>query len=168
MSEVVVGYVELLVNDQLNERWSATDISRVVEKWGIDMNYVILTGIETRVFNAASIFTKFQTPRDRQWVDNEFVVYDGEYNVLTPTVADVENGRFEFATEPILPVYIVTRSYDPYNAAADLLLEEAGHKAGDVSSFSTQNGTFAYGSKSSNFRDQVRAYRKRGRATFSA
>lgn len=165
MSENTVEYVSQLVHDKTNTTWSVSDVSRVVEKHGIDLNYVVLEAIETRSATDTT-YLKFRTARDRQWIDNEFALYDGDYTAITPNTADIENGIFTFIAEPTLPVYIVSRSYDPYNAASDLLLEKAEQEAGEPASFSTQGGSFSY-SGSSDIRTQARAYRARGRKVYS-
>ena len=167
MSENAVERVATLLNDSNYETWTNTDIARALSKQGIRLHYVELKGIGTRVFQDDDIFLDFETDRDRQWIDNEFVLYDGEYNVVTPDTADVENGKFHFDTEPTnLPVYIVSTSYCPYNAAADLMLEKAYIESGEPASFSTQNGSFSY-SGAADIRSQASAYRRKGRKVYA-
>ena len=167
MSENAVERVAKLLNDTSYETWTNTDMARALSKQGIRLHYVELNTIGTRVFEADDTLLDFETDRDRQWIDNEFVLYDGEYNVIVPDTADVENGKFHFNTEPTnLPIYIVSTSYCPYNAAADLILEQAYIEAGEPASFSTQNGSFSF-SGASDIRSQAMAYRRKGRKVYA-
>ncbi len=166
MSENVTGYVKSLINDPDNVKYTTTDIERSIQRHGIDLHYTELNAQETRVYNADSIYLTFSTDRNRRWLDNEFSLYDGEYSEITPNEVDIEKGVFSFDAQPVLPVTITTRSYCPYNAASDLMLQSAATEAGELTSYSARNGSMNF-SPSSDIRTQAESYRKQGRKAYA-
>ncbi len=70
----------------------------------------------------------------REWMseseywESDAMLYDANYNQLTPASADPMHGRWSFVTSQI-SVVISGKVYDPYGAAADLLEMWAGRVA---------------------------------------
>lgn len=162
MADTVL-FTATLAKDEAMERFSADEIQDALNRQAIELRYVELTALVTMSPGPVESYLDFQTPRDRKWIDGDFALYDSDYNAITPDSFDLEAGKFTFSAEPSYPIYIVGKSYDPYNAAADLMIEWASANAGNLQSFSTQNGTFTYASIADDYRNQGMQLRERGR-----
>ncbi len=53
--------------------------------------------------------------------ESDAALYANDYSALVPTVSDLIQGRWTFATSQIPPVFVSGQTYDLYAAAADVL-----------------------------------------------
>ncbi len=167
MSGSAVTYVKKILQIDSDDSDSILEIETALKAWSITERYKALEALPTYAAGGVATYLDFQTARDRQWIDNEFALYDGDYNAITPDTVDLNTGVFTFLVEPTLPVRFSGISYCPYNAAADILSSRAGGKAGDLTSFSTQNGSFNYADPASSYRKQADYFRTRGRKSIA-
>ena len=167
MSGNAVTYVKQILEIDNDDDSSVLWIEMALKAWSITERYTVLEAQPTYAAGGVVTYLDFQTARDRQWIDNEFTLYDGDYNIIIPETVDLNAGRFTFSTEPVLPVRFSGVSYCPYNAAADILLARAGGEAGNLVSFSTQSGNFNYADPASSYRKQADYLRTRGRKSIA-
>ena len=123
----LIERVRLLVNDEpgANQVYSDLEIQNALDMYRRDIQYLELdaqprytpSGTEYRVYYT-DVFP---------WETAELV--DGGWNVLTPAVADLDIGRWEFSTSQSPPVYVSGIVHDIYAAAALLLERRAASEA---------------------------------------
>ena len=91
--------------------------------------------------------------------DDDVVLMDAKYAVLTPTTADYLTGRWTFAVSQTM-VYLSGWHYDFYGACADLL-ETWAAKAATEYDFTDLGQTFRRGQKTEALRSLAAIFRRR-------
>jgi len=85
-----------------------------------DVRYLELDSIPTLIAGQNALFLDFYSPIGGDWEEDE-VLQDGSFAVITPTTPDRLIGKWTFTTQPIYPIFVVGKRYDLNGAAADLL-----------------------------------------------
>lgn len=151
----LVDFVERLVNDPANTAHSRDDIQAALDVYRIEARYSELAPLATYGVGGASYLT-FQATVG-YW-ESSAALYSASYTALTPATSDPTAGRWTFATEPDQPVTVVGWTYDPYQAAADLLEVRAAQLA-EQYDFSTGPDSFARSQRYKHLLAQAERYR---------
>lgn len=120
----LIRRVRRMIGDKDGDTWEDADVQDALDANQTAQRYAPLIAEETRTPGGWAYLTFFAPDSLRNW-EADVVVIDGNYGALTPTVADLINGRWTFAAQPALPVYATGATYDLYGTAADLLEAEA-------------------------------------------
>lgn len=118
----LVARVRLMVDDPGGEGQQFTDaeVQDALDRRRDEARYIPLTEIPTILPGGTTTYLIFTAPVGA-WEDGIEVV-NSSYEPLTPTDADLMNGRFTFAAEPRLPVMLSGFTYDLHGSAGDLLM----------------------------------------------
>ena len=114
----LVEFVGRLVNDPAYEAHGREDVQAALDAHRVEARYEALAAVPTW---AGSVATYRTFDAALPYWESDGTLHDASYNVLTPATADWTQGRWTFATAPVLPVTILGWNHDPYLAAADLL-----------------------------------------------
>lgn len=143
---------------------SDTQITEFLKLGSIFVNYKVAKVSPTMLPGGVQNYLEFETPDQRlRWFASITLVTDSSYNELAPDTVDLNNGRWTFVAdqEPIL--LIRGRSYDPNGAAADWLRSQSGSTAGDLTSFSTSGGNFAFADNAESFANAMKRFESQRR-----
>lgn len=159
----VVDYVAQLVGDSEFEKFGYEQIKDALQQRRAEMRYERLTPLPSRASGGAVTYVTFTAPNDWGWWDDDAIIYNYNYDALTPATADWKVGRWTFSSEPTRPVMITGYTYDVYAAAADLLEARATEIAEDISAFSVAHGSFTYANKRTGPMQMAQRYRAKQR-----
>lgn len=134
----LIDLVQRLVNDPAGEAHGREDIQAALDAYRIEARYEVLAPLATMTPGGASYLT-FAAALP-YWEANG-TLHDASYATLTPATSDWTAGRWTFAAAPARPVTLLGWSYDPYQAAADLLEVRAAQLA-EQYDFSTGPDSF--------------------------
>lgn len=161
----LIGLVARLVNDEDSAYHSEQDIQDALDRNRWEARYLQLDNVPTRASGGTVTYVTFTAPVGWDNWESSAVLYDYNYDSLTPDTSDWNTGRWTFATEPTRPVFILGFSYDPYGAAAELLDVRASQVSEDIESFSVFNGSFGYAKKREGPLSLAKTYRGKMRTT---
>lgn len=159
----VVDCVAKLVGDSELEKFSYEQIQDALQQRREEMRYERLTPLASRASGGTVTYVTFTAPNDWGWWDDSAVVYNYNYDALTPATADWNVGRWTFSSEPTRPVMITGYTYDVYAAAADLLEARAAEVAEDMSAINLAHGSFTYANKRTGPMQMAQRYRAKQR-----
>jgi hypothetical protein len=115
----LISLVRDLIGDPAGEEQTFTDdqIERSLEVHRWEYRYLTLKPLPT-VISGNTEYRDWYS--DEQYWEADATLYDGNYNVLTPTSSNPLHGQWSFSTHQTA-VLASGKIYDPYGAAADLL-----------------------------------------------
>lgn len=155
--QALVERLRKLVNDADSSIWwDSDDLQRYLDKRRERANYFPLESEETYAPGGAVSYLTWLAPCG-DW-EEDAVLTDNSYNVLSPTSSDYENGRWTFTTEPDYPVYVRGWTYDLYAAAADALTERTAQVSEDYT-FQADGGYYVRSDKQKMVATTVGKYR---------
>ncbi len=104
-------------------------VQAFLDRHRVEFRYADLCAIETRAAGGVFVYKTFELERFKPRMiegndgddTDQCLLFDNNYNPLTPATSDLVNGRWVFAAEPTRPVRIQCWAYDVYAAAVDLL-----------------------------------------------
>lgn len=148
--------------DADSPEFNDSEIADALNKRSTEARYYPLTERQSIAPGGAVTWLTFDAPVG-DWA-SDVVLTDSSYNVLTPITSDLVMGRWTFATQPHLPVFILGITYDLYGAAGDLLLQWATREscAFDVSA---DGLTLARSQKAEMRRQRATEYHAKSRTT---
>lgn len=154
----LVDRVRLLIADTggTGQVFSDQEIQDALDVHGSSIRYMALTEMPTIAAGGAVSYLDFYADYGN-WEENAVLV-DSAYNVLTPATSETHTGHWTTSTQPTLPVMISGAVYDVYAAAADLLEAWAGKVKLDFD-FSTQGQAFTRSQKIKALLDMAQVYR---------
>ena len=120
--DAILSRCRLLIGDPsgVDAVFTDAEITDALERRAQEARYYPLTEQESIAPGGVVTWLTFDAPVG-DWETN-VVLTDSSYNVLTPATSDPVLGRWTFATQPKMPVFILGVTYDLYGAAGDLLL----------------------------------------------
>lgn len=154
----LISQVRTLIGDPAGASAALTDdeIQAIMDTHRQEARYLALEG--QRDYEAGSlVYKSWQAPQG-QW-ENNAVLTDTQYLVLTPSAADYAAGRWTFATSQT-GVLLTGWSYDLYAAAVDLL-EAWAAKAASEYDFSVDGASYHRSQKAVGLRALASEYRKK-------
>jgi hypothetical protein len=164
--DAILSRCRLLIGDPSGAGAVFTDaeITTALERRSQEARYYPLTEQESIAPGGTVTWLTFDAPVG-DWETN-VVLTDSSYNVLSPVTSDLVIGRWTFATQPKLPVFILGVTYDLYGTAGDLLLQWATR---DSCSFdvSADGLTLARSQKVEMRRQQAAEYHAKCRTTIT-
>ena len=164
----IIQFVAELINDPDYAIFSQDDILASLDTWRVEATQGNLRGIPRRTSSGIQYAAYASPPRWEYW-ETDVLIEDVAYTPVAPDVNDYRNGRFEFTLPRSTPRLLISGfSHDPYAAAFSLMTSRAGQLAEDLQSFSTQNGSFTYASKSAGVNAQETKYWAMSRAAYGS
>lgn len=165
-ASAIVSFVARLINDPGHEYHAPAEIYEALKRHRVEARYLALDALPTKAPGGVTSYQTFVTPDPKlRYFETDAVLYDHNYDELTPATSDYFEGRWTFETEPEKrPVMLVGFSHDPYGAAADLLEVRAAQVAEDLVSFQSLSGGFAYANKRSGPMELASKYRAMSRS----
>lgn len=117
----LVDQVEALLRDEGNAIWSEQTIADELDRHRLRMNYVPCLG-EPSYPSGDETYLTFISPHGD--LEEDVVLTDSQYNVVSTSITDYQSGRFTVSSEPVnRPVLIVGWSYDVYGCAEALITQ---------------------------------------------
>lgn len=165
--EDLIALVARLVGDVNYEIHTTGDIQDALDRHRWEARYLRLDALPTKASGGGTTYTTFVSPsQDWRYFEDDGVLYDANFDALTPATSDWTDGRWTFSAEPTRAVTLLGWSHDPYAAAADLLEARATALSEDVSSFGVYNGQFTYsGAKYKGPQELAAHYRSKSRSS---
>jgi len=123
--DAIVARVRLLIDDPAgaDQEFTDAEIQDALDRRRDEARYYPLMEQPSIAPGGTKTYTTFDAPVG-DWED-DVVLTDTSYNVLTPATSDPVAGRWTFSSEPSFPVLITGFTYDLYGTSGDLLLQWA-------------------------------------------
>lgn len=120
----LIARVRILVNDpeSASQIWTDQVIQDVLDASRVDNFNLVMTPQPTFTGSTIEYLDYFTSLTD--WED-DYVLKQFLVTQVTPSLAEVIAGHFQFSATTLPPVYITGKLYDIYRAAADLLERQA-------------------------------------------
>lgn len=143
------------------DEWTAEEIDVALRRYAQFVSHEPLTPVPSYEAGTGLVYKRYEH-RLGDWSADTFL-QDGDHAVLSPDEAAIDKGVWTFTSNTASPVYITGTTFDVYAAAATLLEAKAAAKAGDLVSFSAQNGSYSYAPKSKQYMQIAKKYRAMAR-----
>ena len=140
----LVDRVEALLRDEGNVIWSEQAIADELDRHRLRVNYAPCLG-EPSYPAGVETFLTFVAPYG-SW-EEDVVLTDSQYTVVSTSNADYQGGRFTIGSEPAnRPVLVVGWTYDVYGCAEALISEYLIDLAGQFD-FQADGGSYSRSQK---------------------
>lgn len=160
----IIELVRRLVNDSDYNTYDNDEIQDALDVLRWEGRYLRLDAVPTRASGGVTTYVTFNAPQPWGYWETDSVIYDNNFDPLTPSSSDWTAGRWTFSTEPTRQVTILGWSHDPYGAAAEILTQRGAALAEEIQSFSSVNGSFTYANKRSGPLQLAAKYKRMSRA----
>lgn len=164
----IVGFVSELVNDKEYETFTQDRIQNALDAYRWEATQHPIMGITKRSTSGVT-YAAYQTSKQWRYLEYDTAIEDLTYAAVMPDVSDYNQGRFQFSTPRTESyLYLTGFSHDPYAAAYSLLTNRAAEVSEEAVSWSTDGGSFNYGTLTPAITQQAQTYWLQSRAAYES
>jgi hypothetical protein len=162
----LIAQIRTLIGDPsgASQQFSDDAIQDALDRYREDVRYLELCEQETFQSNGPTLWLDYYDP-DRGYWESDIVLYNGNWQTITPATSDHATGHWTFASNQNPPVYVIGKRFDQWHSAADLLETWATQDIACSFDFSTAGSSFHRSQKLDGRMKLAQTYLRKARIT---